>query len=333
MTFEKRPLPGVGDGGILMSIEAVLTCGTDLKAYRRGHPIIPLPMTLGHEYAGRVVAAGPAVTGFREGDRVATVHSGPCLACPACRRGRENLCDSITREMAWGGYAEYVSLPARVHRSNMIKIPDALTFERAAFLEPVACVLHGIKSLDISRVETAVVLGAGPMGLLFVELLGKAGVPRIVVCGKRAQRLERARRLGAHVVVDVASDSARDAVRDLTKDQGADAVVECVGRIEAWQLAIDLVSKGGQVLFYGGCPADARLSVDTRRLHYNEITLKGTFHFTREDVREAFALIRDTKIDVDALVSGRYTLPELPEAFARLMDGDGIKYVIASEST
>lgn len=331
MTYEQRPLPKVRDEDVLIRVEAVLTCGTDLKTFRRGHPIIPLPMTIGHEYAGRVVAAGKGVQGFREGDRVATVHSGPCLQCYYCQRGRENLCETITSGMVWGGFAEYVRLPQHVHRSNTIHLPETLSFERSAFLEPVACVLHGIEQLDLKRVQSAVVIGAGPMGLLFLQLLRRAGVPKIIMVGKRPDRLEEARNLGADVVVDVEYGDVISAVRDATEGHGADCVIECVGRTEAWQTAVDLACKGGQVLFYGGCPAGSKVSLDTRRIHYDELTILGTFHFTRAEVRTAFDLLVAGEVQVDPLISGKYPLSQLSTAFDRLMGGDGIKFLITPE--
>jgi L-iditol 2-dehydrogenase len=331
MTFEQRPVPDAGDDGVLIRVEAALTCGTDLKAFRRGHPIIPLPMTIGHEYAGRVVATGRDVREFAAGDRVATVHSGPCLACYYCRRGRENLCETITQGMVWGGFAEYVRLPQHVHRSNTMKIPESLSYVRSAFLEPVACVLHGLKQLDLTCVEAAVVVGAGPMGLIFLQLLRRAGVPKVIMAGKRTERLEEARHLGADVVIDVEREEVLSAVRGATDGHGADCVVECVGRTEAWYTAVDLACKGGQVLFYGGCPAGSRVSLETRRIHYDELRILGTFHFTRQEVRRAFALLLEGAIEVESLISGRYALPDLPTAFGRLMDGDGIKFLIMPE--
>jgi L-iditol 2-dehydrogenase len=328
MTFEKTRLPEIGEHDVLMRVEAVLTCGTDLKTFRRGHPIIPLPMTIGHEYAGEVVAVGPSVEDFREGDRVATVHSGPCLNCHYCRRGRENLCETITEEMVWGGFAEFVKLPQRVHRSNTMKIPVGMTFERCAFLEPVACVLHGLNQMDLKQVDTALILGAGPMGLIFLQLLRRRGVKNVVVAGKKLDRLERAHSLGATAVIDVERDPVAPVVRQFNAGHGADCVIECVGRTEVWASAVDLVSKGGQVLLYGGCPAGTTLNVDTRRIHYDEISLVGTFHFNSAEVREAFELLRTGAIQVDPLITGTYSLSQVPTAFERLMAGDGIKYLI-----
>jgi L-iditol 2-dehydrogenase len=331
MTLEQCPVPRLRPEDVLVKVEAVLTCGTDLKAYRRGHPIIPLPMTIGHEYSGEVVATGQNVRDFKEGDRIATVHSGPCLSCFYCRHNKENLCESLTQGMVWGGYAQYVRLPSHVHRSNTLKIPDGLSFERLAFLEPVACVLHGINQIDLRNVETAVVLGAGPMGLIFLQMLEQRGVRRVIVAGKKPDRLGQARRLGATHVVDVEHERVQTVVRDLTEGHGADCVVECVGRTEAWNTAVDLVCKGGQVLFYGGCPAGSHVSLDTRRLHYDELRLVGTFHFTRAEVREAFRLLCTDAVSVESLISGEYPLSGLIDAFHRLMDGEGIKFLISPD--
>jgi len=333
MTLERCAVPRLQANDVLIRVEAVLTCGTDLKAYRRGHPIIPLPMTIGHEYSGEVVATGKGVTTFHEGDRVATVHSGPCLTCYYCRRDRENLCETLTNGMVWGGYAQYVRLPQYVHRSNTMKIPAGLSFARLAFLEPVACVIHGMNLLDLKRVENALILGAGPMGLIFLQLLRRAGVPRIIVAGKKSDRLGQAKRLGATHVIDVEKERVHAVVQELTDGHGAECVLECVGRTEVWNNAVELACKGGQVLFYGGCPTGSRVSLDTRRLHYDELTLLGTFHFTRAEVREAFTLLCENQIDVESLITGAYPLSELIAAFHRLMDGEGIKFLIKPDQT
>lgn len=331
MSYEKIPTPHLEDNDILIKVEATLTCGTDIKAYRRGHPILSFPVTVGHEYSGQVVAVGRGVRQFSEGDRVMTVHSGPCGECHFCSRAMENLCVSLTERMVWGGFAEYVKIPSYIHRTNTIKLPERVSYEHAAFLEPVACVLYGMKVIDFTHVQSAVILGGGPIALIFLQRLKAAGVKTVIVAGKHENRLAKAKELGADLVYDVTTSDIRREVLEVTEGYGADLVVECVGKTIAWEQAVQLPRKGGQVLFFGGCPSGSKVSFDTRRVHYDELTLKGAFHFRPQEVREAFDLIERREISLDPLISGEFRLPELIQAFERLMTGHGIKYVIRPE--
>jgi L-iditol 2-dehydrogenase len=323
-----RPEPGPGE--LVARVDLALTCGTDLKTYRRGHPKFDLPTPLGHEFTGTVVAAGTGVTRFREGDPVLAVPSAPCGTCPACSVALENLCEGIRGDnLAWGAFADCIRIPAHVVRRNVFHRPSGLGLEHAALLEPLSCVVNGVNRLDLVRRDTVLVMGAGPIGLLFVALLKLRGVPRVVVLGKRAVRLQAATALGADAVVDL--DQHREdpvaAVRSLAP-HGVCAVVECVGRPEAWTMAIDMARKGGEVLLYGGCPSGTTVPLDTRRMHYEALTLKGAFHFTPSDVRIALDLILRRALPLDALISAEYSLDRLDQAFERLLEGNCLKLAI-----
>lgn len=322
------PLPLPADGELVVRIDLALTCGTDLKTWRRGHPKLPLPTPLGHEYTGTVAAAGRGVSRFRPGDPILAVPSAPCGDCPPCRRGDLSLCDRIDgTTMAWGAFADFIRLPAHVVRRNVFHRPPGLDLRLAALLEPLSCVVAGVERLDLRRVETALVLGAGPIGLLYVALLKHRGVPRVIALGKRRIRLEAARRMGADLALDLEEGDARQLV-EAAVPGGPCAVVECVGRPEAWLLAADLARKGGEVLLYGGCPAGTRVPFDAQRLHYDALTLKGAFHFAPADVRIALDLIRRRALPLEGLVDGRLPLDRLAEAFARLEAGECLKLAI-----
>jgi len=322
------PIPAPGPGELIVRVDLALTCGTDLKTFRRGHPLFPCPTPMGHEFTGTVARVGGGVTRFREGDPIVSVPSAPCGACPPCLRGDESYCDHIDGStMAWGAFADYIRIPAHVAARNVFHRPRGLALERAALLEPLSCVVAGVERLDLTRTETAVVLGAGPMGLLFVSLLKLRGVPRVVVIGKRQHRLDAARAMGADHAFDLEQVSTADAIASVAPD-GACTIVECVGRPEAWLQAIDGVRKGGEVLFYGGCAAGTTVPLDARRIHYDGLTLKGIFHFTPADVRVAFDLIKSGRLPVDSLFSETYSLDALGAAFARLEGGDCLKLSI-----
>lgn len=322
------PVPTPADGELVVRVDLALTCGTDLKTYRRGHPKLPLPTPLGHEYTGTVAAVGRGVSRFRPGDPILAVPSAPCGACPPCRRGLLELCDRIDgTTMAWGAFADYIRVPAHVAGRNVFHRPPGLDLRLCALLEPLSCVVAGVERLDLRRTETALVLGSGPIGLLYVALLKQRAVPRVVVLGKRRTRLDAALALGADVALDLEAGEARDLV-EAAVPGGPCTVVECVGKPEAWLMAADLVRKGGEVLLYGGCAAGTKVPFDAQRIHYDALTLKGAFHFSPADVRVALDLIRRRALPLEQLVDGRYPLGRLDEAFARLEAGECLKLAI-----
>ncbi len=326
----EMPSPAPGPGEMLVDIRAALTCGTDLKTYRRGHPKIPLPSPFGHEFSGTVAAIGEGVDDFAVGDAVMAVHTAPCGECFYCAAGQENLCESIMETKVLGAFSEQILLPSHIVERNVFAKPDGLSFEEAAFLEPLACVVYGDRVQQIRPGETVVIVGAGPIGLLFL-LLVKARGARGIVLGKRESRLQLARELGAELVVDVEQEVPIPLIRKLTEGRGADQVIECTGRPAVWESTLQMVRKGGRILLYGGCPGGTEVRFDTGRLHYDEIRLDGVFHFTPAAVAEARELLVSGTVDVAPLISGRYPLDELEVALERLLKGDGLKYALVPE--
>ncbi len=325
--FREILSPSPAPGEIVVDIAAALTCGTDLKAWRRGHPKIPFPSPFGHEFSGIVFAAGEGAP-FAPGEAVMAVHSAPCGECFYCVAGQENLCESIMDTKVLGAFAEQILLPAHIVARNVFSKPDHLSFEEAAFLEPLSCVVYGHRLQPIRPGETVLIIGCGPIGLLFLLLARAKGAGRIIVTGRRPVRLELARALGADVVVDVSHDDALPLIRELTGGRGADQVIECTGLPEVWEATPGMVRKGGRILLFGGCPAGTQVAFDTYRLHYDEITLQGAFHFTPAAVAEARRLLVDGAIDVSPLISGRFPLPDVEKALRCLQRGEGIKYAI-----
>jgi len=322
------PVPQAGPGEVVIQVETALTCGTDLKTYRRGHAKFPFPFLLGHEYTGLVHQVGEGVTAFRPGEAVMGVHSAPCNGCRMCRRGFQNLCDSIIPRMAWGAFAQYYKAPAEVVEQNLYLRPAHVSPQRAAFLEPLACVVQGQSQVPLDPEDTVVVMGCGTIGLLHVMLAKQRGAGRIVVTGRHRQRLQLAQELGATDLIDVDQQNSREEVQRLTKGRGAELVIECVGRPEAWHEAHWHAAQAGFVLLFGGCPANSSVSFDTTRMHYDQLTLKGVFHFTPADVKQAYHYLCDTPLPVEKILSGTAALSDLPEIIAQLDRGQGIKYAI-----
>lgn len=324
LKIEKVPIPRVGDGEVLVKVQVALTCGTDLKVFQRGYHarmIVP-PALFGHELAGVIEEVGSGVHGFKKGMRVVALNSAPCGMCFYCSKHQENLCEDLLFNN--GAYAEYIKIPRRIVESNMLAIPTSVSFEEAAMVEPLACVLRGLHETKLEIGDTVVVIGGGPIGLMFLQVAKLSGC-NVTSVVKRDSQAAFARRLGADEVVQIThAADAVEAVRALTPDRrGADVVIEAVGRPEAWEWSIDMVRKGGTVNFFGGCAGGTKVQLDTNRLHYSEITLKATFHHTPETVRRAFALIAERKIRGNDYITGEAPLSRLQQVLHHMLNRNG----------
>ena len=324
LRIEQVPMPKAGPGEIVVRVHAALTCGTDLKVYRRGYHarMLKPPIPFGHELAGTVHEVGRGVTAFRVGDRVVALNSAPCGDCYYCRHNQENLCDRLLFNN--GAYAEYLLIPARIVAKNTLRIPDGVSFEHAALTEALACVVHGLEECQPQRGDTIAVIGGGPIGLMFMHVAELSGL-RVIAVVKRDEQVMSARRFGASEVVQITRRAdAVAAVRELTPDErGADIVIEAVATPLAWQWAVDMVRKGGTVNFFGGCAAGTKVELDTNRLHYNNITLRASFHHTPATARRAFELITSGRFRCRETITSRAPLTELNRVFRQLMNRAG----------
>jgi len=319
----KTPSPSHGE--ILVKIKVALTCGTDLKAFKRGHPIIPMPGVWGHEFSEIDADVGKGVKGFKKGDKIMAVPSAPCPESRYCKKKLYNLCDKIMDTKVLGAFAEYILLPSYILRQNVFHKPENLTFEEAAFLEPLSCVVHGMESLDIKKSVHALIIGAGSIGLLHLLLLKEKGVT-VTVTDKHNNKLRIAKKLGADFVLR--TEKVESKIKGITNGIGFDYVFECTGMPEVWEKSVNYVRKRGTVILFGGCKSGTTVTYNTGRLHYDEITLKGTFHYTPSDVKKAYKILCEGRLGVSRLISGSYPLKQTQKAFNRLIKGVGIKYAI-----
>ncbi len=328
---EQRPVPQPGPGEVLLQVAATTTCGTDVKTYRRGHPLLfrQTPAGFGHEVAGLVAGVGAGVTQCHEGDAIVVANSAPCQRCFYCQRGRLSLCEDL--HFLNGAFAEYLLIPERIVRQNLYRIPAGTSFAATALTEPLACALHAIDASEIRQGDTVVILGSGPLGLLLAAA-AKLRAARVIISGHGEQRLALAHHFGADAVIDVSAMSPEEqrwAIRNATEAQrGADIVIEAVGTPETWTLATTLVRPGGLVNFFGGCPAGTQVSLETRLLHYSELTIKGVFHHTPAYFAQALELITSHQIDVEALITAYMPLESILDAFELLLRKQGVKYAL-----
>jgi L-iditol 2-dehydrogenase len=321
MRIESVPVPEAAQGELVVRVGAALTCGTDLKVFRRGYHarmIVP-PALFGHELAGTVVEAGEGVTNFAPGDRVVALNSAPCGQCFFCERDQENLCDDLLFNN--GAYAEFIRIPARIVAKNTLLVPDHVLLEHAALTEPLACAVHGFVDSHPRPGDTVAVIGGGPLGLMILHVAALAGCRTISIVRHEGQA-EAARQLGAaHVVRTASIRKAILETRALTeKNRGVDIAIEAVGVPDSWQEAVELVRKGGTVNFFGGCAAGTHVTLDTNHIHYSDITLRATFHHTPAICRQALELIAGGRFQAQAFITGHAHLYELNRVFEKLMN-------------
>jgi len=325
LKIETVDIPEIAEDEVLVRVKVALTCGTDLKVWKRGYHarMIQPPAMFGHELAGIIEETGSRVNGgVRKGMRVFPANSAPCDVCFYCKKGQPNLCEDLLFNN--GAYAEYIRIPGRIVRQNMLEIPDGVSYADAAMTEPLACVLRGIHETGIKAGDTAVVIGCGAIGLKFIRMLAQKQV-RVLAIGKGKSQMEIARRLGAVAAFDVAEiENPVEAVRQLSEGgRGADAVIEAVGRAQTWEWALQIVRKGGTVNLFGGCPSGTEVKIDPAALHYAEITIKSTFHHTPQFIREALDTIARGEIRASDFVTGEVNLEELPKLFQDMKNRNG----------
>jgi len=348
---EEVKVPRLQPGEVRIAIEATLTCGTDLKVFKRGYHakmIVP-PAVFGHEMAGVIaevqspmskaksgrrrassnlrrqgdhvasqMADGEGQGQWQVGDRVVVANSAPCGECYFCRQGQENLCDDLL--FLNGAYAESIVVPARLVEKNLLRLKPSTSFRDAALAEPLACVIQGVEDARLKPQQRVLVIGAGPIGLMFVAVAKNLGC-EVIVAGRGEGRLKLARKLGASKIIDVAGRSLLASVRS-QMGTAPDVVIEAVGKAETWEAALGLVRKGGIVNFFGGCPAGQTIRLDTAQMHYSSLILVASFHHTPRTIRRALELIERGVIRADDFVDGQCALSQLPELFRSMAVGN-----------
>jgi len=343
--IEEIAPPPLKPGEVRIRIEAALTCGTDLKVFKRGYHakmIVP-PAVFGHELAGVISeiapcsvrpvaepdrAAGSPLQTWQTGDRVVVANSAPCGNCFHCRAAQENLCEDLL--FLNGAYAESIAVPARLVQKNLLRMKPQTDFRDAALTEPLACVVQGIEDLKLCAGQNVLVIGAGPIGLMFVALAKNLGC-NVAVAGRGEKRLQAAQRLGAECVFEVGKDgdvvaavrgTAKSEIGNRKSEIRFDAVIEAVGKPEVWEAAVHLVRKGGAVNFFGGCPSGATITLDTTLIHYSNLTLLASFHHTPRTIRRALEFIETGVICAKDFVDGECALTQLPELFKSMAAGN-----------
>lgn len=313
LRIEECPLPEIGPEEVLVKNKISTTCGTDVKIYKRGYPLLTPPHPFGHEYSGIITAIGKNIKGFREGDRVAVHNTAPCNACYFCKKGVPSMCEDMLFNR--GAYAEYVKVPERIVRQNMFVLDHTISHKTASLMEPFSCAVYGVELCPIHLGDTVVVNGAGPIGLMFARLVVLRG-GRVIVTDMAETRLTLARKLGVHEIINMSGvEDPVAAVKEKTNaGRGADVVIEATGLIGVWETSVQMVRKGGFVLLFGGTKSGSVLQIDATMLHYSQITIKGVFHTTPRYVQIAFELLQMGVISSDDFIQHEFSLERLEDA-------------------
>lgn len=327
--------PEIDPGEILVAVDTALTCGTDVKCYRRGHPVLlsKIPSPFGHEFAGRVAAIGQGVTKFNVGDKVVAANSAPCYECFYCKKNQHNLCESL--DLLNGAYADFIKIPARIVERNTYHLPDHLSYEIAAFSEPLAVSLRGVALCNVKPGDTVAIMGLGPIGQLLVRAASLAGAD-VSAIGRSPMKLELAKRFGqASQLIDISGwDLNQPEQQERLKQEyspdgrGFDVVIEAVGLPETWQQCVNLTRRGGIVNWFAGCKSGSTIELDTRRIHYDEITMVSLFHHTPQFFKQALDLLSSKEVDPSLLISDTLPMSQFEQALQQVETGKAMKIAL-----
>lgn len=327
--LEEVPTPTPGAGEVVVKLGAALTCGTDFKAYRQGHPVLlgTYPSPFGHELAGTVFAVGKGVTTAKEGDRVVVANSAPMDDCFWCTHGQNHLCPKL--KLHNGAYADYDLVPAHIVKHNLHPLKNNVPFEVGAMAEPFSTTIHAVEILAVQPGDTVLIMGAGPMSIMLVHAALAQGA-RVGVMGRSKDHLPPLSAAGAEKVFSSLDPDFKEAIRSWADGRGPDHVFEAVGKAETSLLAVDLVRDGGKVCLFGGCAQGTTVPYDVHKVHYKQIMIQGVFHHTPRHFGEAVRLLSEGMVKTELLIQGSVKLADIPAFFAANADKSIPKRVVTA---
>lgn len=326
------PKPKISDNEMLLQMKKAAICGTDMRiltgAKTKG---VRYPSVIGHEMCGVIAEVGKNVTGFEAGDKVSIANVIPCGSCPACLEGRENACmnrKAIGYEFN-GGFEEYILIPEIAIKSgNVIKLPEQVSFTAGALIEPLACCIRGLKNAGTGFNDSVLIVGAGPIGLMHMQLSKIAGAKQVIVSEPNEMRRQTALELGADRVVDPTREDLEKIVKEATGGMGADVIVMAIGVPALVNSTLKLCKKGGTVNLFAGFAGTGECSIEVNTIHYNEIHVNGSTAYKRVDYLEAADMVVSGKINLDKIATHTYKLDEFQEAYEMCKSGKGLKILI-----
>src|SRR5215210_3752479 len=320
---------------VTLKVSACAVCGYDVRVFRNGHRKVSPPVILGHEICVEIqtdITVGESTT-INAGSRVAVCPVIPCLNCPYCRVGDYNLCRNL-REIGStsdGGFAQYVTIPEQLTKiGGLVPIPDSLADEEGALLEPLACCLNSFsRMLPVAKGSSVVIIGDGPMGLIHLQLFKRLSSSRVAIVGKVPSRMEKSRAMGADAVFAYSPQTVADVLDFVgASSSGADAVVIATSNPVAFELAAKVSGKNSKINTFAGMPSGQTFLLDVNWLHYNQISITGTFSSTPKMLEEATRIAADKAIDLSAIVTHKYSLSEIENAIDVTEKYYGLRAVI-----
>ncbi len=330
------PEPRVPEGGLLIEVATCAICGTDVKMYKYGYAAVELPLIPGHELAGIIVQSRVRGKGYTIGDRVTVNPNIPCGTCYYCTRGLQTACDnlSIIGVHRNGGFAKYVVIPPQaVEQGCVFHIPEQVSFEEAALIDPASCAVNAAELSQITPGDTVVVIGAGPAGCLNAEVSRARGASQVILVQRSPRRLEQARFTGADVFVNSSEEDAVDRVLDETKGRGADVVIVACASKEAQEQSVRMVAKRGNINLFGGLPKGSpSIQFESNIIHYKESYVTGTHGGSNRHCEIALDMIASGRIRAKEYISFNFDLNRFHEALKMAEERKGLKVFVKPDA-
>lgn len=313
------PDPQLEGGSVILKVNLCSICGTDLRIYHYGHARIKLPHILGHEISGEIKSVGQGVKDYKIGDRVAVVPRITCGKCFYCRKGQPIYCQS-SQSFGYqlsGGYAEYLLVPSYGIKFGVLnKIPQAVTFEEAALAEPLSCCIRAQKTSRVGQGDVVIVIGGGPLGIVHCRLAKANGAGKVMLIERDTRRLEGVNLASVDEVINPLQGNAEGEISSLTEGRGADVVIVACSSAQALEQSFSLASKGGRVNIFAGLPPlSSTIALDGNLIHYREVSVQGSHSSTPTEHREALDMIAGKKIEIGDLMTHKFPLDSIEEAF------------------
>lgn len=324
--------PEIGDNDILLQMKKAAICGTDMRILAgtktKG---VRYPSIIGHEMCGLVCEVGKNVKGFEVGEKVSIANVIPCHSCHSCLTGRENACmnrKAIGYEFD-GGFAEYVLIPGiAIESGNVVKLPEDVSFEEGALIEPLSCCIRGLKNAGTGFNDSVLIVGAGPIGLMHLQLSKIVGAKKVIVSEPIQSRREKAEKLGADLVVDPTKENLAEIVMRETDGLGMDVIVMAIGVPAIINSTLKLCRKGGTVNLFAGFAGTGESTIEVNTIHYNEINVNGSTAYKREDYFEAADMVKSKKVNLKEIVTHTFKIDDFQDAYEVCKSGAGLKVLI-----
>lgn len=328
--IEKMPTPEIGENEVLVEMKACGICGSDLMEWY----LKPrAPLVLGHEPAGIIVKKGSQVKSFDIGDRVFVHHHVACLACHYCLHGDYTLCEQFhSTNIKPGGFAEYFKVPAPNLQMDALKIPDTLPFDEATLIEPVGCCLRALKKCNIQKGDSVAIIGAGTTGMIHTALSKILGAAKTIVSDLIEYRLNVAKKFGADIVVNPKNEDLTKTVKAETDGRGVDIAVVTAPSLEAYKAGLSACRKGGKLCVFAPTEPGKWLQISPKELFFSEIQIIPSYSTSHLETKTALELISSCKLKVEELITHRFPLARIAEAFKTALESkESLKVIVFNE--